>query len=67
MSTFLIRRFLWLIPVLFVVATITFFLMHAAPGGPWDRDTTARQVDAKTQKLLSEYYGLDNFIYSRDI
>ncbi|MBP7227657.1 MAG: ABC transporter permease [Longilinea sp.] len=59
MSTFLIRRFLWLIPVLFVVATITFFLMHAAPGGPWDRDTTARQVDAKTQKLLSEYYGLD--------
>ncbi len=59
MSTFLIRRFLWLIPVLFVVSTITFFLMHAAPGGPWDRDTTARQVDAKTQKLLSEYYGLD--------
>lgn len=48
-----------MIPVLFIVSAITFFLMHMAPGGPWDRDLSARQVDATTQRLLNEYYGLD--------
>ncbi len=33
--------------------------MHAAPGGPWDRDLNARQVDAATQKVLNAKYGLD--------
>jgi len=50
---------LWLIPVVLVVSTITFVLMHAAPGGPWDRDLSARQVDPATQNMLNEYYGLD--------
>lgn len=59
MSAYFIRRFLWLFPVLFIVALITFILMHAAPGGPWDRDLSARQVDAGTQKVLNAYYGLD--------
>jgi oligopeptide transport system permease protein len=59
MVTFFFRRILWMIPVLFTVALITFFLMHAAPGGPWDRDLSARQVDAATQKVLNEHYGLD--------
>jgi oligopeptide transport system permease protein len=30
-----------------------------APGGPWDRDPSARQVDSNTQKILNEYYGLN--------
>jgi oligopeptide transport system permease protein len=59
MGKFLIRRLLWLIPVILVVSTITFLLMHAAPGGPWDRDLSARQVDPRTQEMLNEYYGLD--------
>jgi len=59
MGKFLIRRMLWLIPVILVVSGITFILMHSAPGGPWDRDLNARQVDATTQRLLNEYYGLD--------
>jgi oligopeptide transport system permease protein len=33
--------------------------MHSAPGGPWDRDLSARQVDPTTQARLNEYYGLD--------
>jgi len=41
------------------VAGITFILMHNAPGGPWDRDPSAKQVDATTQKRLEEYYGLN--------
>ena len=59
MATYFFRRILWLIPVLFTVALITFVLMHAAPGGPWDRDLSARQVDAATQKVLNAHYGLD--------
>ncbi|GIV63421.1 MAG: ABC transporter permease [Chloroflexota bacterium] len=59
MGKYLIRRLFWLIPVIIVVSGITFILMHSAPGGPWDRDTTARQVDQNTQRLLNEYYGLD--------
>lgn len=59
MGTYLLRRLLWLIPVLITVSAVTFILMHRAPGGPWDRDLSARQVDATTQKLLNEYYGLD--------
>ncbi|KPL91598.1 ABC transporter permease [Levilinea saccharolytica] len=59
MSRYIMRRLLWLIPVIIVVSGITFILMHSAPGGPWDRDLSARQVDANTQKRLNEYYGLD--------
>jgi oligopeptide transport system permease protein len=59
MATYFLRRILWMIPVLFTVALITFILMHAAPGGPWDRDLSARQVDAATQKVLNAHYGLD--------
>ena len=59
MTTYFLRRLLWMIPVLFTVALITFVLMHAAPGGPWDRDLSARQVDAATQAVLNAHYGLD--------
>jgi oligopeptide transport system permease protein len=59
MASYLIRRLLAMIPVLLIVAAITFILMHNTPGGPWDRDLSARQVDPNTQKLLNEYYGLD--------
>jgi oligopeptide transport system permease protein len=50
------RRFLWIIPVLFTVSIITFFLMHAVPGGPWDRD---KRLPQATQDRLNAKYGLD--------
>ncbi len=59
MGRYFVRRLLWLIPVLLVVSAVTFTLMHMAPGGPWDRDLNARQVDPTTQKLLNAYYGLN--------
>jgi oligopeptide transport system permease protein len=67
MGTYLVRRLLWLIPVLLTVSAITFILMHTAPGGPWDRDLSARQVDATTQKILNEYYGLDKPLWRQFI
>ncbi|MEZ4860483.1 MAG: ABC transporter permease [Caldilineaceae bacterium] len=63
MTSYILRRLLWLIPVLFFVALITFILMHNAPGGPWDRDLSARQVDARTQEILNERFGLNKPLF----
>jgi oligopeptide transport system permease protein len=59
MVKYTLRRLVWIIPVLFVVAGITFLLMHAAPGGPWERDPERRPVDPQTQKLLNARFNLD--------
>ena len=67
MVGYIIKRVLGMILVLFIVSGITFILMHTAPGGPWDRDPSARQVDATTQRLLNEYYGLDKPLWQQYI
>jgi oligopeptide transport system permease protein len=54
---YIIRRVLWLIPVLFVVSVITFAMMHAAPGGPWARD---KKLPAAVVNILNEKYGLND-------
>lgn len=36
MGTYIARRLLLIIPTILAVYTITFVLMHATPGGPWD-------------------------------
>ncbi len=38
MGRYIIRRLLYLVVVLLVVSAITFGLMHAVPGGPFDRE-----------------------------
>ena len=56
MTRFIIRRILWLIPVLLFVSLITFTLMHVTPGGPWDNEkAVAPQVIAN----LNARYNLD--------
>ena len=59
MLRFIIRRLLWGIPVLFFVAFVTFFLMHKAPGGPFDLDNNKKQVDGATLRALNARFGLD--------
>jgi oligopeptide transport system permease protein len=56
MLSYIVRRVLWLIPVLFVVSVITFGLMHAVPGGPFDREKALR---GGVIQRLNEKYGLD--------
>jgi oligopeptide transport system permease protein len=58
--TYVARRFLWIIPVLFTVSIITFFLMHAVPGGPWDRE---KKLPQSVQDTLNAQYGLDQPVY----
>jgi oligopeptide transport system permease protein len=56
MAEFVARRILWIVPVIFVVAAVTFILMHRAPGGPWDRDKT---LPAVTIRALNAQFGLN--------
>jgi oligopeptide transport system permease protein len=56
MLQYALRRVLWVIPVIIAVATVTFFLMYRAPGGPWDREKT---LPAATVKALDAKFGLD--------
>jgi oligopeptide transport system permease protein len=56
MTGYLLRRILYLGPVLFAVALITFLLMHAVSGGPWDHN---KPFDPVTVANLNHKYGLD--------
>ena len=59
MAAFILRRLLYVIPVLLIVAFVTFVIMHATPGGPWDSDPGRRSADPRFQELLDRRYGLD--------
>ena len=39
MTKFIIRRFLGLIPTLFIIVTLSFFIIRVAPGGPFSSET----------------------------
>jgi ABC-type dipeptide/oligopeptide/nickel transport system permease component len=56
MGKFIVRRFLWMLLVLFVVSVITFGLMHAVPGGPFARE---KPLPEATIAQLNEKYRLD--------
>ena len=62
MRQYIIRRSLLLIPTLLVVYTITFVLMHATPGGPWDPGE-GKPISAATVADINKAYGLDKPLY----
>lgn len=56
MFRFIAARLLQTIPVLFVVATLAFFMVRLMPGGPFDAE---RSVPPEVERELAAYYGLD--------
>lgn len=56
MIGYALRRLLQAIPTLFVVVTLSFFLMRLAPGGPFDLERPLPQAALDNLKRL---YGLD--------
>lgn len=52
----MLRRVLWMAPVLFFIVLATFALMHSIPGGPWD--TTSRPISPLLREQLEAKYGL---------
>lgn len=60
MQLYLIRRVLWIIPVLLFITLITFALMHSVPGGPWDRE---KRLAPAVVENLNRRYGLDKPVW----
>lgn len=56
MTAFILRRLLAMVPTLLAVGTLTFFLMRAAPGGPFQSE---REMPARAKQELMQRYGLD--------
>jgi oligopeptide transport system permease protein len=56
MMTYALRRLLGAIPTLFVIVTMAFFMMRAAPGGPFDSE---RRLPPEVERNVKAAYNLD--------
>ncbi|MDO8751059.1 MAG: ABC transporter permease [Dehalococcoidia bacterium] len=62
MAQYILRRLLWLFPVLIGISLITFVIMHLVPGGPWDRE---KQLAPAVVQNLNRKYGLDDPLWKQ--
>ena len=60
MIKFLLSRLLQAVPVLIIVITATFFIVHAAPGGPFSAD---KAVPPEVIQALEAQYKLDQPVW----
>ena len=51
MIRFILMRLLQAVPVLFIIATLTFFMVRLAPGGPFTEEKT---IPAEIQKRIEK-------------
>jgi len=56
MMQYFLKRVAGAVPTLFLIVTAAFFLIHAAPGGPFDRE---QSLPAEIKANLDSAYGLD--------
>ncbi|MBN1601256.1 MAG: ABC transporter permease subunit [Chitinispirillaceae bacterium] len=63
MVRFILKRiFFETIPSLIVIATITFFLIRLAPGGPF---STEKSISPEVLTQLNAFYGLDKHLFTQ--
>lgn len=62
MGRYIARRLLWMVVTMLVVSAITFFLMHAVPGGPFDRE---KALPAATIEVINRRYHLDDPLFKQ--
>jgi oligopeptide transport system permease protein len=60
MIKIIIGRLLQLIPVLWIILTVTFFMSKMVPGGPFSAE---RQATPEVIAKLNQYYGLDKPVW----
>ena len=60
MLNLILRRIGIAIPVLLTVITLTFLMVHSAPGGPFDEE---KAVSPEVLEKLNERYKLDQPLY----
>lgn len=62
MGTYIFRRVISMVITLWFVVTITFFLMHAIPGGPF---TSEKALPDEVLEALNEKYHLNDPLYKQ--
>ena len=62
MATYILRRLLWLGPALFFISLVTFALMHATPGGPYEQNP---RVPPEVVETLNRKYGLNEPLWEQ--
>ena len=62
MFRFITKRLLETIPVLLVIATLTFFMVRLAPGGPF---TAEKTIPPEIQKKIEAFYGLNKPLFQQ--
>src|SRR3990170_633496 len=62
MGRYIARRLIYLFAVLLVVSIITFGLMHAVPGGPFDKE---KKLPDEIIANLNKKYNLDKPLYQQ--
>jgi len=60
MLRFIIRRVLWGVPVLLIVSSITFGILHVVPGGPFDQE---KKLPPEIQANVEAKYHLDQPVW----
>jgi len=70
MGRYIVRRFLWMLLVLFLISLITFVVEHAVPGGPFDQEKRLPEeiiANLKAKYRLDEPYWKQYALYLRDL
>ena len=62
MLRYIISRLLGAIPTLLVIITLAFFLLHAAPGGPFD---SQKRIPPAIKANIDRMYHLDEPLYEQ--
>ena len=62
MIAYALRRLLGAIPTLFVIITLAFFMMRAAPGGPFD---SQRRLPPEVEHNIKAAYDLDKPVWQQ--
>ncbi len=62
MVRYVIKRFLSMIATLYLIITVTFFLMHAIPGRPF---TLEKNVAPEVKEAMMQKYHLNEPVYEQ--
>ena len=64
MARYVVKRVLLAIFTIFIICAITFFTMHAIPGGPFNAE---KALDPATVQALNERFGLNDSVFEQFI
>jgi oligopeptide transport system permease protein len=62
MMRYALRRLVGAIPTLFIIVTLAFFMMRAAPGGPFDSE---RRLPPEVERNIKAAYNLDKPLWQQ--